>query len=458
MPRQIFITGASGFIGKRLVDRLAATADCRIKILTRKAPATGSPEGPIERVIGDLLNPNTYRAALEGCDLVVHLAAATGRTTVSEYQRVNVEGTGALLQACKEANVGRLVHVSTIAAGYLNQRYYPYAQTKMKAEALVRESGLEFVILRPTLVLGQQSPIWRTLLKIASMAVIPMPQGRTTHIQPIHVDDVVRGIERLLTCERFEGETLELGGPRPIQFRAFLQVVQQAVRGAPGKIINVPLAPIRIALAAIEPVLRPLMPVTAGQLAIFANDSVASENWLISELRSSMSSTEETVAALVRVEGTPRIEKECQTFSTYLVGQAPSAYITERYAIAAQRHGLARDSEFSCFDRATLKMARGGRLLARWADAYCALFHPKGVLRRKLVLLAAILEHVAPTSDIFDRTESSNATRTGLALVGYGAASALSLLLGALVLLPAKIFCEIRRRKASPIATRGKAL
>ena len=135
MRRQVFVTGAGGFIGKNLVERLTVAAGQHIKILTRTKSAQPSANKQIEEVVGDLLKPETYQAALEGCDTVVHLAAATGRVAPSECQRVNVEGTKKLLQACKAAGVRRFLHVSTIAAGYPNQRYYPYAQTKDKGRS-----------------------------------------------------------------------------------------------------------------------------------------------------------------------------------------------------------------------------------------------------------------------------------------------------------------------------------
>ena len=342
---------------------------------------------------------------------------------------------------------------------------------KTKAEAVVKESGLEFVIIRPTIVLGERSPIWKTLSKIAGLPVIPMPQGCPVRVQPIHVDDVVRGIQRLLACDRFEGEVLELGGPRPMAFREFLELVQLALRGTPGRIVNVPLAPIRFGLAMLEPALRPWMPATAGQLALFANDSVASENWLLAELRDSMPSTQEIIAELINPAGrggkteTPALhpvgreslpsessqrvlEKECRLFTAYLIGQPPSVYVVEQYARAARVHNLAQDKDFPCLDRATLKIARRGRVFARWIDAYCALFRRGGALRRKLVLLSAILEHVAPASDNFDRVPPSGAVQTILAVTGYGIKFALSLLMGALLMVPTILFCWIATRTA----------
>ena len=88
---------------------------------------------------------------------MVHLAAVTGRAAPADYRRVNVDGTRALLRACTAAKVRRFVHMSTIAAAYAEQRYYPYAKSKSEAEALVRDSGMDFSIIRPTLVLGARS-------------------------------------------------------------------------------------------------------------------------------------------------------------------------------------------------------------------------------------------------------------------------------------------------------------
>jgi len=123
---------------------------------------------------------------------------------------------------------------------------------------------------------------------------------------------------------------------------------------------------------------------------------------------------------------------------------------------AAATHGLASDEEFSCFDRATLKLARSGRMFGRWADAYCALFHRAGALRRKLVVLAAILEHVAPTSEAFDRVEPRALASMVLSLAAYGLISAVSLLLGAVVLAPASVLCWMATRSETSGLSTGQ--
>jgi NADH dehydrogenase len=467
MAQPIFVTGAGGLIGEALLRRLCAAAGFSVKALLRRPIAPDSTwRFQPRQVIGDLLSPDSYRAELAGCSAVVHLAAVTGRARPSDYERVNVEGTRILLEACRVAGVRRFLYVSTIAAGYADQRHYVYARSKAKAEALVRESGLDHVILRPTLVLGERSPIWRTLLKFAQLPVVPLPQGRrSVSIQPIHADDVARGIALLLESGRYEREVLELGGPQRLTFPELLSLIQMEVRGEAGRIVRVPLWPVRTLLALVEPALRPILPVTAGQLAVFANDSTAMENWLLAMLRPEMPSTEATIAALVDAADTPIetsgsgtrrrrgavrplsdgprrvLEEECRAYAACLTGAAPSAYVREHYMKAAHAHGLAFDEDFSRFDRAALAFARSWHVFARCADAYCALFHRRGALRRKLIVLAAILEHVAPTSEAFDGPLPQPIALATASLVRYTLASAASLLFGALILAPAGALC-----------------
>jgi len=470
MTQSVFVTGAGGFIGRALVSRLVASADRKVKCLTRQAaPESAAGNGKVQAVIGDLLDDSRYKSALAGADVVVHLAAATGRAAPAEYSRVNVEGTRTLVRACKDAGVRRLLYVSTIAAGYPDQRYYPYARTKAEAEAIVRQSGLAFTIVRPTIVLGGRSPIWKTLSGIARLPLIPLPQGRRpVAVQPVHVDDVVRGIELILDADRFAGETFDLGGPAAMPFSGFLTSIRQAMRGAAPKIIAIPLAPIRFLLALAEPLFRQVMPVTAGQLAVFANDSTASPGWLHERLLPGMLPVERTLARLASEAGampaagrsgagqglppdsrilSPSdqlvLDDECVRFSAYLIDFAPTDYVKTQYRQAARARRLAFDEDFPAFDRALLTLARKHGLLTRCADAYCAIFRRAGTLRCKLIVLSAILEHVAPASEAFDGTAVGGAPRAVAALFVAGMTFALSLIAGVLMAVPLWACCVL---------------
>lgn len=455
MSEILFITGSCGFIGKALVSRLLATGLWQIRVLIRRPTGQGN-NLYSGQVVGDLCDVEAYRSSLKGVDTVIHLAAITGKATPREYEQTNFEGTRILLQACKAVGVKRLLHVSTIAATYPDQRYYPYAQSKARAEALVRESGIPYTIIRPTVVLGSGSPIWRTLSSLAKLPVVPLPSGGRVQLQPIDVGDLVHAIELVVSEGQFRDEELDLGGPSLISLADFMRSAHKALYGKDPFFISFPLAPIRSLVAIVEPRLRRILPVTAGQLAVFANNSTASPNWLQDTLKEQMHSVEETIATLVAEKASSgsgatgedavarcdmaAINRECEVFAHYLVGQSPTDYIREQYEIATLARDLANDSKFIAFDRRTLRFARRSVFFARVADAYCAIFRRHGILRRKLILLLAILEHAAPTAARFDSPMNRGligiATNVTLLAISFG----LSLLAGIFLLLPSHLF------------------
>jgi hypothetical protein len=218
--------------------------------------------------------------------------------------------------------------------------------------------------------------------------------------------------------------------------------VRRVTVGRPAPIIRAPLAPVRLALALLEPVARPVLPVTAGQLALFANHSDARPNWLDSHLRPRMASTAIMLANLsgAPVSSAPLappdaqdlaiLEAECTVFARCLSGAAPSADAVRHYISAARTHGLARDADFPKFDRTSLAAARRSPWQARCADAFCAFFHRTGALRRKMVMLAAILENQSPTYEIFEAPQSPGPVGAFFQLAGLGLSFAAAFISG----------------------------
>jgi hypothetical protein len=134
------------------------------------------------------------------------------------------------------------------------------------------------------------------------------------------------------------------------------------------------------------------------------------------------------------------IRRECEVFAHYLVGQPPTDYIRKQYELAAIARDLADDVEFTAFDRTTLRCARRNVFFTRAADAYCAIFHRHGILRRKLILLLAILEHAAPTAARFDRPQNRGSVGIATNCLFLAMSFGLSLLEGIFMLLPSHLF------------------
>jgi NADH dehydrogenase len=274
---RLFLTGSTGFLGGHLLDALRASGDCEVRCLVRReVPPAGARGGPVEYVRGDLTEPGTYIHALADADVTVHLAAATGRVGPEVCDQVNVGGTAALLAASRERGVRRFVFVSSIAATYPSKYASHYAQSKAKAEQVVQSGGLSYEIVRPTLVLGRGSPVWEGLVALARLPVMPVFGPGRARTQPVFIDDAVACLQAAIR-EAGSGVSSDLGGPDVVTIEDLLRRIRRAVRGGDRPVLHVPARPVLMLLAGVERWLRELLPVTAGQLAVFVNDSAVHE-------------------------------------------------------------------------------------------------------------------------------------------------------------------------------------
>ncbi len=277
---RVFLTGATGFIGRHVLERLdASRAELVVCLVRDPARLAGKSPRPtyVRPIAGDLLRPETYAAALAGCDIVVHLAAAVGKATEADHFRVNLEGTRVLLDAARAAGVPRFLHVSTISVNFPDKRHYAYARAKERAEELVRASDRDWAIVRPTIVLGPGSG-WGKKLRALATAPVPFVFGSgRARLQPVDVRDVARFLVELAASPALGRVTIELGGPDVLTFDEILV----RARGAASRVVHVPAAPLIGTLAALERIVGGALPVTAGQFYGFLHDTTAAPNPLV---------------------------------------------------------------------------------------------------------------------------------------------------------------------------------
>lgn len=240
---RVLLTGATGFLGRHVARVLAERGhfvSCMARLGSEARLRLPGRERS-ERVSGDLTDPESLIRKPLGCDAAVNLAGIlredprAGQT----YERVHVEGTRNLLEALLESGVGRLVHVSALAAR--GDAAHAYRRSKFRGEELVRRFPLRWTILRPAMVYGDGSPTLRWMRRLtwgAPLLPVPVP-GRATRIRPIFVDDLARGIAACLEGAGAEGLTMDAAGPEALSVGEMIAAVARD-RGVPHWQVGIP--------------------------------------------------------------------------------------------------------------------------------------------------------------------------------------------------------------------------
>jgi nucleoside-diphosphate-sugar epimerase len=451
MAETLFVTGATGFIGSKLIQRLDLSRYDRIYCLSRYPQndrLAHNVDRKIQFIQGNLFDSSIYDSFLANTTTVIHLAAATGKVGRDDYQRTNADGTKFFVDQCKKAGVNNFLYISTIAVNYADKSKYYYAQSKEKGENAVIHSGLAYLIVRPTIVIGENSSLSKTLFKLASSPVIPVFGGGETLIQPIYIDDLITCLLAILEKNNYSNEILEMGGPEIINFEKFFVRMHELTFQIEPKVLHLPLKPVITILSIIEKPFYSYLPMTVGQLSAFSYNGTIRKNWLYDQYAPRMKNIKEMLMLVIglnqRVRQQSILDRECKVFTRYLIKEDPSSYILEKYSEAHVVSKIFNDLSISSFDIFLLNTSVRCTILTKLVDAYTSIFKKDSLFRKKMILLLAILENSAPAFLYFERPGKPGITAFVTRLFSQGIVFALNLIFSVVLFTPVKIYFSIR--------------
>lgn len=226
MSRLVTVFGGSGFIGRYVVQRLAARGDrVRVAVRSPNAALFLKPLGDVGQVqvmAANLNHEGSVKAAVAGADAVINLVGVLTSSGNQSFDKLQHIGAGRVAAAAAAAGVKTLVHMSAIGADAESRS--KYAASKGMGEDAVRDAFAGATILRPSLVIGQEDGFFNRFAAMANQLPVLALPGTETQFQPAFVGDVADAIVRAADGGKgITGQTFELGGPEVMTLQALLE-------------------------------------------------------------------------------------------------------------------------------------------------------------------------------------------------------------------------------------------
>ncbi len=253
VPSGVFITGASGFIGRALAARFRA-AGARVRGMDR------APDPAADVVAGDVGQPGPWQAHAEGCELVIHTAAVVSLRLErpGEVWQANVAGTANALDAAERAGASRFVHFSSITAFGLefpdgaDERHpvrpsgIPYTDTKIASEQVVLQAHAEgrvpVTVIRPGDVYGPASRAWAIVpFELMRAGRFVLPARGEGVFSPVYIDNLVDGVTAAAAADAAVGQVFTLTDGAGVRARTFFEPYAR-LAGRPLRAVPTPVA------------------------------------------------------------------------------------------------------------------------------------------------------------------------------------------------------------------------
>jgi nucleoside-diphosphate-sugar epimerase len=251
---KILLTGATGFIGRKLATRLVEEGHELTAFVRESSNRSGLPEGTI-LIEGDMFNQKALESAVQGQEVVIHLAAYFDFYPSDEELmfKTNVEGTKNLLNACVSAVVERFIYCSTTEViGSVRfppgnedtelRPNYAYGESKILAESAIievcSETELNYIILRPTGVFGEGDfyVMYEVIKELYEERIPALPSNLESKFMFAHVDDVVEGFVAAVDSQSALNNTMILSPDEPMSWSELVELITNHLQVKPPRL------------------------------------------------------------------------------------------------------------------------------------------------------------------------------------------------------------------------------
>ncbi|MDQ3060444.1 MAG: complex I NDUFA9 subunit family protein [Pseudomonadota bacterium] len=273
---KVLILGGTGFVGTHVCEKLNQRS-CSTTVATRHSANARhlQPMPMVEVLEADVHDPAALAELVAGHDAVVNLVAILHGSEAA-FEKTHVQLPQKLVQACQASGVRRIVHISALGASLESASMYQ--RTKARGEAVLRGSGLDVTLLRPSVMFGAEDKFLNAFARLQAMfPVIPLAAS-SARFQPVWVEDVARAVLHCLVDTHTIGKIFEACGPDVFTLKQLVQLAGRhaGINGGRGR----PIIALPDALARLQARLMELAPgeplLSRDNLDAMKTDNVAS--------------------------------------------------------------------------------------------------------------------------------------------------------------------------------------
>lgn len=293
---KLAVIGGTGFIGRGLLRALADSSH-EVVIVSRKPPENIPSAKNFHFAAGDIHDVKSLEKAFIDAQAVYHLVGIIAETRQLTFEKTVIQGARNLVSAACKCGVKKIIYLS--ALGTSDRPFTKYFRAKWESENIIRDSGLEYIILRPSFVFGPEDiSINKFARMFKRLPFAPVIGDGRYKMQPIFIDDLASIMVASLDNPRAINQTIELGGPDIYEFRQVVAIIKKSLNIRRFN-LYIPFWLMMINGWILERFLKPA-PVTVDQLKMLRAGGVADNSKLLEIFRIELTSFESKIKEYLR--------------------------------------------------------------------------------------------------------------------------------------------------------------
>lgn len=265
MKKRVCLIGGSGFVGRAIAKQCSeagyhVTVACRHPEKARDMLVDG-----VRLAKADISDGKGLDEAMQGADCVINLVGLLAESGRFTFESVHVLGMEHVIETAQRLGIPQYLHMSALGAGKVPESVY--ASTKGEAESRVKESDLNWTIIRPSIIYGRGDSFFNKFKMLSAIGPVFPVLAPDTKFQPVWVEDVARVFVQCIGNRHVVSQTFELGGPAQYSFESLIQMLMDAL-GRQRILIRVPDAMGKMLAAS------PLPMITSDQWRLLQHDNL----------------------------------------------------------------------------------------------------------------------------------------------------------------------------------------